>query len=121
MATGPKIGGDVEQALAGVGVPSYVLDKTGVIRWLNPAAENLVGDVRGRQFTSVVAPEDQRRARELFVQKVLGTTAATDTTGVLVGAGGARLTVEISSVPLKDGDRLVGVFGLFHTHPDDPP
>jgi hypothetical protein len=76
MANGLGVGGDVEQALGSVGVPSYVLDTFGVVRWLNPAAERLVGDVRGRHFTSVVAPEDSRRARELFSQKVLGTTPA---------------------------------------------
>ena len=64
MATGLGVGGDVEQALEGVGVPSYVLDTTGVVRWINPAAERLLGDIRGRHFTSVVAPEDRRRARE---------------------------------------------------------
>ena len=73
MGTGLAVGGDVEQALGSVGVPSYVLDTTGVVRWLNAAAEQLVGDVRGRHFTSVVAPEDSRRARELFSRKVLGT------------------------------------------------
>ena len=81
MATGLPVGGDLERALEDVGVPSYVLDTTGVIRWINPAAERLVGDVRGRQFTSVVAPEDSRRARELFSRKVLGTAAATDASG----------------------------------------
>ena len=69
MATGLGVGGDVEQALESVGVPSYVLDTTGVVRWINAAAEQLVGDVRGRHFTSVVAPEDSRRARELFSRK----------------------------------------------------
>src|SRR5215831_14137107 len=76
-------GGDVEQALDSISVPSYVLDKTGVVRWINPAAEQLLGDVRGRHYTSVVAPEDRLRARELFFRKVLG-ASATDATGVLV-------------------------------------
>ena len=83
VATGLTVGGDVEQALRTVGVPSYVLDTTGVVRWINPAAERLLGDVRGRHFTSVVAPEDNRRARELFSRKVLG-AAPTDAPGVLV-------------------------------------
>jgi PAS domain S-box-containing protein len=121
MATGLKVGGDVEQALNSVGVPSYVLDTTGVVRWINAAAERLVGDVRGRQFTSVVAPEDSRRARELFSRKVLGTAPATDTTGVLMSTAGTRVPVEISSVPLMSGERVVGVFGLFEEHPDDGP
>jgi len=121
MDTGLTVGGDVEQALDNVGIPSYVLDKAGVVRWINPAAERLVGDVRGRQFTSVVAPEDRRRARDLFAQKVLGTTSATDSSGVLVSTGGTRVAVEISSVPLKGGERVVGVFGLFNARPDDAP
>jgi PAS domain S-box-containing protein len=121
MATGLKVGGDVERALDSVGVPSYVLDTTGVIRWINAAAERLVGDVRGRQFTSVVAPEDSRRARELFSRKVLGTAPATDATGVLVSTTGTRVAVEISAVPLMSGERVVGVFGLFEGRPDDTP
>jgi len=118
MGSGLTVGGDIESALGNVGVPSYVLDTTGVVRWINPAAERLLGDVRGRHFTSVVAPEDQPRARELFTRKVLGSTGATDTTGVLVSTAGTRLALEISSVPLKGGERVVGVFGLL-TGPAD--
>src|SRR4029077_4249441 len=121
MTTGLAVGGDVEQALGSVGVPSYVLDTTGVVRGINAAAERLLGDVRGRLFTSVVAPEDSRRARELFSRKVLGTAPATDATGVLVSTTGTRVAVEISAVPLMSGERVVGVFGLFEGHPDDTP
>jgi PAS domain S-box-containing protein len=63
---------DLEKALEHVNVPSYVIDTSGIIRWLNPAAEKIVGNVRGRQFASVVAPEDTQRARELFARKVVG-------------------------------------------------
>jgi PAS domain S-box-containing protein len=118
MATGLAVDGSVEQALESVRVPSYVVDAAGVVRWINPAAEALVGNVRGRQFTSVVAPEDSGRARELFAQKVLGTAPSTETTGVLVSTVGARVAVEISSVPLKNGERVVGVFGLFSERPN---
>ena len=118
---GLAVGGDVELALSNVGVPSYVLDTTGVVRWINTAAERLLGDVRGRHFTSVVAPEDSRRARELFSRKVLGTTPATDSTGVLVSTTGTRVAVELSSVPLMNGERVVGVFGLIEERPDDRP
>ena len=106
-----KIGGDIEDALENVNVPAYVIDVTGVIRWINPAARRLVGDVRGRQFTSVVAPEDRRLAKELFAKKVLGTAAVTDADAVLFDAYGDRVPVEISSVPLKSGERVIGVFG----------
>jgi len=119
MTTGLGVGGDVEQALESVGVPSYVLDTTGIVRWINPAAERLLGDVRGRHITSVVAPEDSRRARELFTQKVLGTAAATDAPGVLLSTAGNRVPVEISAVPLRSGERVVGVFGLLEERADD--
>jgi len=118
---GLAVGGDVELALNNVGVPSYVLDTTGLVRWINPAAERLLGDVRGHHFTSVVAPEDSRRARELFSQKVLGTSPATEANGVLVSTTGTRVAVELSAVPLMNGERVVGVFGLIEEHPDDGP
>jgi PAS domain S-box-containing protein len=115
----------LEEVLEHVNVPSYVIDATGIIRWLNAAARKLVGDVRGRQFTSVVAPEETRRARELFARKVVGAARVTDAGVVVVGSGGERVAVEISSVPLVRGDHVVGVFGQVsdvieepHAHPE---
>jgi DNA-binding NarL/FixJ family response regulator len=83
MATGLTVGGDVEQALGRVGVPSYVLDTTGVVR----------GSI----------------------------LQATDATAAMVSTAGTRVAVEISSVPLMNGERVVGVFGLFEELPDHPP
>jgi PAS domain S-box-containing protein len=105
------MGADLEAALDDVSVPSYVIDRAGLVRWMNGAARRLVGDQVGRQFTSVVAPEDTRRARELFARKILGNTEVTDAQVVVVDAGGNRLAVEISSVPLRQGEHVVGVFG----------
>jgi PAS domain S-box-containing protein len=102
---------DVEAALEHVNVPSYVIDATGIIRWVNPAARRLVGDCRGRQFTSVVAPEDRRKAREAFAQKVVGTKMVTDTTGAIIGPDGERVECEVSGVRLTRGGHVVGVFG----------
>ncbi len=117
----------VEEILEHVNVPSYVIDAAGVIRWLNPAAKRIVGDVEGRQFTSVAAPEETRRAREMFARKVVGTATVTDAGFVLVDSTGGRVAVEISSVPLRRGEHVVGVFGqvtdlveTLHAHPDLP-
>jgi PAS domain S-box-containing protein len=106
-----EIGGDLAGAISTISVPSYVIDPAGVVRWVNPAAEKLVGDVRGRQFTSVVAPEETRRAREAFARKIAGSDRVTDAEVVLVGPNEQRIKVDISSVPLLDGHRVVGVFG----------
>jgi PAS domain S-box-containing protein len=102
---------DIEAALEHVTVPSYVLDASGIIRWLNPAAQRIVGDCRGRLFTSVVAPEDRRRAQDVFAQKVIGTKVVTDTSGMIVGADGKRFICDISGVRLTRGGHVVGVFG----------
>jgi PAS domain S-box-containing protein len=111
-AGGLALGGDLEGALAHILVPSYILDTTGVVQWINPAAERLLGNVRGKHFTAVVGPEDRARARELFARKVLGTTSATEASGMFVSRDGTRLALEVSAVPLIGGKQVVGVFGL---------
>jgi PAS domain S-box-containing protein len=119
---GAEIPGDIHRCLEEVSLPAYALDRFGIIRWLNPAALALVGDVRGRQQSSVVAPEQAREARESFTRKVLGTERATDASVVLLDPNGERVQAEISSVPLRDGGRIVGVFGVVaHLDPTPPP
>lgn len=112
QAPGGAIPGNVQRALQDVNVPSYVVDRFGIIRWINPATERLVGDVRGRQQSSVVAPEQRREAKESFTRKLLGTEKSTEEKVVVLGPDGERIQVEISAVPLYDGGRIVGVFGL---------
>ena len=121
MAERHAIGGEFPGALEQVNVPSYVLDATGVVRWINAAAQRLVGDVRGRRFTSVVAPESKRRSQEMFAQKLAGTAAVTDAELVLFDEGGERVAVEITSVPLLEGGRVVGVFGQARDVPERAP
>ena len=120
MSDSETLGGDFRGALEDITVPSYVIDSAGVIRWLNAAAMELVGDVRGVHFTEVVAPEDTRRARELFTRKIVGSVSFTETEGVLLKADRSRVALEISAVPLKNGDRIVGVFGQLVNALKDP-
>src|SRR5512133_1752326 len=105
------MGVEIEDALEDVRVPSYVLGRYGIIRWVNPAAQAIVGDVRGRQFTSVLSPEETRRAREIFARNISGSVDRSDNEIVVLGIDGARVTVDISAVPLRDGERVVGMFG----------
>jgi PAS domain S-box-containing protein len=115
------IGGDVEVALESINVPSYVIDRHGIIRWLNRAARRLVGDARGKQFTSVVAPEQTRLSREVFAQNIAGPHGARDSQVTLLGADGERLGVDLSSVPLMRGGHVIGVFGQVSDVEEAPP
>jgi len=110
MAKLQELAGDLEDALDRVNVPSYVYDRHGIIRWVNRAGLELVGDVRGRQVTSVVAPEDTRRAQEAFLKHIFSSEDV-DTQVVLIDSEGNRVSAEISSVCLFSGDHVVGVFG----------
>jgi PAS domain S-box-containing protein len=105
-----SFGGDVEDALNRVNVPSYVYDRHGIIRWINPAAKELVGDVRGRQVTSVVAPEETRRARDAFYRRMFAQEDG-DASVVVVDEAGNRISVEVSAVCLFRDHHVVGVFG----------
>lgn len=105
------IGADVEDALERVRVPAYVIDRHGIIRWINPAAEQIVGDVRGKQVTSVLAPEERLRGRQIFTRNLMGPPEGSDNRGVFLGADGERVVMEVSGVPLKRGGHVIGVFG----------
>jgi PAS domain S-box-containing protein len=116
------MGHDVTGALEKVRVPSYVVDRHGIIRWANPAAREIVGDVRGRQFTSVLSPEETRHAREIFARNISGAVERSDNHLVVVGQNGERITVDISAVPLRDGGRVIGMFGqVVDIEIDQPP
>lgn len=103
----------LKRALARVSVPSYVLDRSGMIRWLNAAARRIVGNARDRHFTEVVAPEHERRSREAFARKLLS-GEVTDFEINVVRPDGTRVPVEISSAPIEEHGHVVGVFGLAH-------
>jgi PAS domain S-box-containing protein len=121
VAAQKGIAGDVQGALERVRVPAYVIDRSGVIVWINPAAERLLGNVRGRQMTSALAPEERTRGREIFARNLLGPREGSDNRGVLLNAQGERFTAELSAVPLEDGGHVVGVFGQVKDVEEDAP
>lgn len=92
-------------------IPSYAVDRQGIIRWVNPAARVLAGDAVGRHFTEVVAPSYRARAREQFLRKLHG-KEATDFELEISGTHDRRVLGDVSSVAVRDGRRIVGVFGL---------
>lgn len=113
-----ELGGDVEGALDRVKVPSYVIDEHGIIRWVNAAGIELVGDVRGRQFTSVVAPEETSRARNAFYRHMIGEEDI-DAPVLVIDEDGDRRLVDVSSVCLYSGTRVIGIFGQLASISDE--
>lgn len=106
----PEFAPFLPPALAEVNVPAYVLDRDGRCRWLNPAAAAIVGDVVGHPLTEVV-DLDARTARSIFERRLAGLDERDHSVSV-VASDGKRTRVEISSVPLESGHRVVGMFGL---------
>jgi DNA-binding CsgD family transcriptional regulator len=106
------VGVDVHGTLQEVPVPMYVLDRKGRIVWLNDAGEALVPGATGKLFTEVLAPDYVHSARRLFARRILGQGPFADHTTVINPPGAPRVEVDISSVPLRKGHQIVGVFGV---------
>ena len=105
------IGGDVEGALGEVNVPCYVVDRDGVILWLNPAAVRVVGPVEGSSFLDIIAPADRRWARSVLQERP-GPSGQAENAVDVVGPDGRRSRLELSSAPLRRGGHVIGMFGV---------
>jgi PAS domain S-box-containing protein len=103
---------DIYSALSGMGVPAYVIDREGTIRWLNTAGLALWPDAVNKKFSTVIAPEELRHAREQFARKVIGESDATEYQTSVLDADGRRMDVDVSSVALRADGEVVGVFGI---------
>ena len=102
---------DFARAMDDLAAPAYVIDRDGRFRWVNRAYLELFGDRRGRPFVDYVAPEHRQRARTNFARKVVGKTTTIFDLTVLDQAGD-RVTVRITSAPLRREDEIIGIFGI---------
>src|SRR5260370_26992676 len=89
---------DLRETMRLVRFPSWIVDRAGRVALENEAAKRLIRDVRGKLYTSLVAPEFVTLAQEQFARKLLG-QQGTDYELELVGIDGPRLPVQGSSVP----------------------
>jgi PAS domain S-box-containing protein len=104
---------DLTQTLEQLPLPVFMVDATRTITFLNAAARSLIGeDGVGKHFTTYVAPESQRVARDDVARTFLGKEAGSEHESVIVGPGGRRVVVEMSTAPLEDAGEVVGVFGV---------
>ena len=114
-----RIAPDLAPSIAKLTVPAYILDRNARVRWLNAAASERFGDLRGKRITQIVGPAYAALARQEFAAKLLGTQDSTDATVTIRAADGTPLGVEISSTQLLENGAIVGVFGL--ANPTDEP
>jgi|SRR5215207_3350600 len=114
-----RIAPDLAPSIAKLRIPAYILDRSATVRWMNAAAIQHFGDLRGRRIREVVAPEYVTLARQEFAAKLLGTIDATEERAVIRTADGSQVEVDISSTQLVEKNSIVGVFGL--ADPADEP
>jgi PAS domain S-box-containing protein len=113
-----ELGGDIHGSLQEVPLPMYLIDRKGTVVWLNDAAEQLVPGAVGKKFTDALAPDQVHTARRNFALRIMGQAPFTDHTTTVRLADGGRQEVDISSVPLRKGHAIVGVFGVIRgRHP----
>jgi PAS domain S-box-containing protein len=104
--------GDILDALERLPVPIFAIGRDTTIRWLNRASRELVGDREGERFTNVLEPGSVPVASQAFAQKILGTVASTEYEVTLRTRDGGLVRAEVSTVPVRGGHRIAGVFGL---------
>jgi DNA-binding CsgD family transcriptional regulator len=102
----------IPKGLSEIGLPIYVLDRRGILRWQNAAALELFGDRRGEHFTAFVAPESRLIAREAFARKMLGGVRTTSFDLGFIAADGRHFDAEVECVRLECGLEATGVFGI---------
>jgi PAS domain S-box-containing protein len=98
-------------------MPAYLVDRHGRIRWLNAAALSLLGDARGRLLSSLAAPDHVQRSREQLARKLVGGRSRTDFEIDVIDRHGGRTPISVSSVPVRHGRDVVGVFGVANPRP----
>jgi PAS domain S-box-containing protein len=104
-------GVDLQRTLQRVNVPSFIVDASGVIKWTNDAATEAFGELVGKTYAAVVAPEDVPLVEEQLQRKLRG-ASRTDYEVDVFTRDGARRKAEISSVPIEDGGDCQGIFGV---------
>lgn len=102
---------ELTKTLEHVKVPSMVSDRRGTITWMNGAARRLFGDLLGRPFTTVVAPECVSLVERQLARKLRG-TPVTDYQVEVLTADGTRIRADVSSVPIAGGNQCHAIFGV---------
>jgi DNA-binding CsgD family transcriptional regulator len=115
-----ELGGNISEALENVPVPAALLDRDGTIRWQNTASVTARGNRVGSDFAELVCPQEQPEARDL-IRRILCRGEPAELTVQVLDATHTYIPVQLSAVPVKDGNSVVAIFGLGQTLPAGPP
>jgi len=110
---------DLMATLKQVSVPAAIVDREGIVTWLNDAASNVFGSRLGQPFVSVVAPEYAELVQRQLERKLSG-EPMTDYEVEIISGDGRRRRAEISSVVIPGGDVCNAVFGVAVLGPPRP-
>jgi len=108
---------DLRTTLQKVRVPSFVVDRAGVVTWLNDAASEEFGDLEGHAFSRIIPTE----SAEFLKRQLDRTESATDYTTEVLMRDGHRRSAEVSSVAIDGGDRCHAIFGVVLVHDRQAP
>jgi PAS domain S-box-containing protein len=102
---------DFAEVLDNLAAPAYLIDKEGRFSWLNRACIETFGDLRGRSIVDHVVPEHRQKGRTNFARKIVGNSTTIFDIDVL-DRSGERITIRVTSAPLRERGEVVAVFGL---------
>lgn len=102
---------DFAEVLDNLAAPAYLIDKEGRFSWLNRACIETFGDLRGRSIVDHVVPEHRQKGRTNFARKIVGNSTTIFDIDVL-DRSGERITIRVTSAPLREKGEVVAVFGL---------
>jgi PAS domain S-box-containing protein len=107
-----ELGADLAAAIEQIAFPISIVDTKGVVRWVNEASIALVGDIVGLPYADLIAPEVAPKVKREFAAKMLGTRGRSEYELVLLDREGARVHLEVATVALTAGEKVVGVLGV---------
>lgn len=105
------LGLDLPAVLEHSSAPVALVDSSGVVLWQNAAADDFVGDQRGKPLRPI-ADEYLPRARAALTRKRMGADRITHAGVVVVDRHGARQHAETISLSLMKDDQLVAILSI---------
>jgi PAS domain S-box-containing protein len=117
------IGEPFRDALDGIDLPMYAVDREGTLRWANRAALRFLGHAVGSSLVSRVPPDVRSRVQKQLVVSLVGGEATVEDI-VVTTPEGRRAGLRVRTAPIRDGGRSIGVFALalpmYETRPEPP-